>query len=545
LGVPDVFLSYNREDQARARVFAEAFEAQGFSVWWDVGLKTGEAYDQVTENALRTAKAVVVLWSKRSVESRWVRAEATLADRNKTLVPCMIEPCERPIMFELVQTADLSHWRGETNDRAWLDFLADVSSFARGARAEPQRSISTTPATPALPAKPSIAVLPFANLSGQAEQDYFVDGMVVEIIAALSRIKSIFVIASGSTLSYKGKGLAPGEIARQLGVRYVLEGSVRQAGGRVRIIVQLIDTIDGGQIWTHRFEDTLDDVFALQDKVALSSAGVIEPAVQWADAHRIAQRPTDDMGSYDLYLRAMATGGTYEGANMHRVLELLDRAIALDPGFGAALALASRCHYVIALYGWSSDAAPHRRAAVEMIQRAVKAAGDDAFVLSIAAIIAAYLENDIARASGFAERAIAANPGSAFAWNASGAVLCRTDQLDLAVERLQASVRLDPTGPDRPSRLLFLSMALFQKRQFEESTALADELFQHFDNPTGCAIVAASRGQLGQLDRAREALARYRAASPRPVEDMARGIWLREDHIKLFLEGVALASGET
>ena len=127
--MPDIFLSYNREDQARAKVFAEAFAGQGFDVWWDATLKSGEAYDEVTENALRTAKAVVVLWSKKSVVSRWVRAEATLADRNKTLVPCMIEPCDRPIMFELTQTAELGHWQGDASDRAWLAFLGDVRRF--------------------------------------------------------------------------------------------------------------------------------------------------------------------------------------------------------------------------------------------------------------------------------------------------------------------------------------------------------------------------------------------------------------------------------
>ena len=129
--MPDIFLSYNREDQARAKLFAEGFERAGLKVWWDTALSPGEAYDQVTEKALKEAKAVVVLWSKKSVESRWVRAEATLADRNRTLVPCMIEPCERPIMFELTQTAELSHWRGETTDRVWLGFLADVARLDR------------------------------------------------------------------------------------------------------------------------------------------------------------------------------------------------------------------------------------------------------------------------------------------------------------------------------------------------------------------------------------------------------------------------------
>ena len=137
--MPDIFLSYNREDQAAARRFAEAFEAQGFSVWWDVTLRSGEAYDEVTENALRDAKAVVVLWSKKSVASRWVRAEATLAERNKTLVPAMIEPCDRPIMFELTQTADLSRWQGEGTDKAWQAFVRDVRQFVENTGSRPRR----------------------------------------------------------------------------------------------------------------------------------------------------------------------------------------------------------------------------------------------------------------------------------------------------------------------------------------------------------------------------------------------------------------------
>ena len=174
---PDIFLSYNREDQARAKLFAEAFEREGFNVWWDVGLRTGEAYDEVTENALRTAKSVVVLWSTRSVQSRWVRAEATIADRNKTLVPCMIEPCERPIMFELTQTADLSHWRGDAQDAAWQTFLSDVRKFVGDGQSAPAHmAIEPSPLL-----KPSIAVLPFLNMSNDPEQSYFADGVTEEI----------------------------------------------------------------------------------------------------------------------------------------------------------------------------------------------------------------------------------------------------------------------------------------------------------------------------------------------------------------------------
>ncbi|HTQ99172.1 MAG TPA: toll/interleukin-1 receptor domain-containing protein, partial [Candidatus Acidoferrum sp.] len=140
---PDIFLSYNREDQATARRFAEGFERAGFSVWWDVTLRSGDDYDKVTEAALKSAKAVVVLWSKRSVESRWVRAEATIADRNHTLVPVMIEACERPIMFELKQTADLTHWKGDTDDAAWLAFVGDVKRLTH--KTEPAAALAAPP----------------------------------------------------------------------------------------------------------------------------------------------------------------------------------------------------------------------------------------------------------------------------------------------------------------------------------------------------------------------------------------------------------------
>ena len=237
---PDIFLSYNREDQARAKVFAEAFEAQGFNVWWDVGLKTGEAYDEVTETALRTAKAVVVLWSKKSVESRWVRAEATLADRNKTLVPCMIEPCERPIMFELTQTAELAHWQGETTDRVWLGFLADVARFVgrqRGAvrprrpaapmqasamaRAMPGPSAARGPPSPSCPS-------PTGRPSARTRCSP--GGMVEDIAAALSLGRGIKVISQSATVAYRKNTSDLRTIGQELGAKYMLEGNVRRVG---------------------------------------------------------------------------------------------------------------------------------------------------------------------------------------------------------------------------------------------------------------------------------------------------------------------------
>src|SRR6202050_1669175 len=277
--LPDIFLSYSRDDQATARLFAESFEREGFSIWWDVTLNAGEAYDQVSEKALREAKAVVVLWSKKSVESRWVRAEATTADRNKTLVPAMIEECLRPIMFELTHTADLSHWAGDANDKAWLSYVAGVRRFVeRGAPGlglpaedhpsiSPVREASGTPGS-AMERLPSIAVLPFSNLSGDKEQEYFSDGLAEEIINALAQIAGLKVIARTSAFAFKGQNTDIRRIAETLGVANILEGSVRRSGNRIRVTAQLITATDGTHQWSERYDRELADVFAVQDEIA-------------------------------------------------------------------------------------------------------------------------------------------------------------------------------------------------------------------------------------------------------------------------------------
>ena len=196
----DIFISYAREDAETAGRFAEAFQAAGFSVWWDDALRSGEAFDETIERALREAKAVVVLWSASSVISRWVRAEATLADRNRTLVPVMIEPCQRPIIFELTHTADLAHWRGDPEDKAWRGLVADVlrqvesQAAPRGVPSSMHRVATTSmphPALPAQPSRPGVVILPFVNMSGDPEQEYFCDGVTEDIITDLGRVSAL------------------------------------------------------------------------------------------------------------------------------------------------------------------------------------------------------------------------------------------------------------------------------------------------------------------------------------------------------------------
>jgi len=220
----------------------------------------------------------------------------------------------------------------------------------------------------------SLAVLPFQNLGGDPEQAYFADGMMEEITTALSRIRSIFVIASASTQQYKGKSVGPQSVRRDLGVRYVLEGSVRRAGNRVRIAVKLTDAADGSQLWAQHYEDTLDDVFALQDRVALSVAGIIEPTVQDVEIRRAARRPTSSTDAYELYLKAMALVDSYEKDAMFEAVRLIDRALALDPNYARALSVAGYAHSQIAVSNWAADLAPHRKLALDYANRAVRVA---------------------------------------------------------------------------------------------------------------------------------------------------------------------------
>ncbi len=339
--LPDIFLSYNREDQAVARRFAEAFEREGFTVWWDATLRSGEAYDEVTETALRTAKAVVVLWSKKSVVSRWVRAEATLADRNKTLVPAMIEPCERPIMFELTQTADLSHWKGDADDRAWLAYLADVRRFvesdrvpARSAQTGEAAARSMTRSTPREQAL-SIAVLPFTNMSSDPEQEYFSDGLSEELLNHLAQLKGLQVAGRTSSFYFKGKHEDLRIIGGKLGVNHLLEGSVRKAGNRLRITAQLIDAAKGTHLWSQTYDRTLDDVFAIQEGIARAVAEALSLTLGVGRTVSVAGG-TSHVAAYEKYLYARGLYHQMGRTELRRAISTYREAVSLDPGFARA-----------------------------------------------------------------------------------------------------------------------------------------------------------------------------------------------------------------
>src|SRR5271170_4110891 len=393
----------------------------------------------------------------------------------------------------------------------------------------------------ALPDKPSIAVLPFANMSGDPEQEYFADGMVEEIITALSRIRWLFVIARNSSFTYKGQAVDVKQVGRELGVRYVLEGSVRKGGNRVRISGQLIDALTGTHLWADRFDGSLEDIFEFQDKVAVSVAGVIEPTLQAAEIRRSSERPTNDLTAYDLYLRAYAMFWS-SARHIPEALRLTKQAIARDPRYGPALAWAAYC-YVALLHGnRSENREADRRECIDFARRALQVAGDDPGVLTNAAYALAYFSEDIGAMMALVDRALAINPSFARGWYISGIIKLWAGQPDIAINDCEVSLRLSPRGPIGPA-LGVIGGAYFFARRFNEAVPkllLAIQEDSSYVQPY--RYLAACYAHMGRLDDAQVIVARLRAISPVIIPDAN---YLRNaEHRELYLSGLRLAAGE-
>jgi TolB-like protein/class 3 adenylate cyclase len=395
----------------------------------------------------------------------------------------------------------------------------------------------------ALPDKPSIAVLPFANMSGDPEQEYFADGMVEEIITALSRIRWLFVIARNSSFTYRGQALDVKQVGRELGVRYVLEGSVRKAGGRVRIAAQLIDALGGTHLWAERFDGSLEDVFELQDRVALSVAGVIEPTLQAAEMRRSIARPTTDLSAYDLYLRALAAFFQRTKERVLEALGLLERAIAIDPHYAPALSWAALCHRRIVLDGGAEEPETNRRKAIDLARQALQAGENDPRILAEAAHVLAQFGEDIGAMLGLVDRALALNPSYARGWNLSGLLRVYAGQHDLAIEHIETSLRLSPRE-HIGTPLLTMGMAYFFKRRFDEAASKLLLAIQDDPGfPASYRALAACYAHMGRLDEARAIVAKLRAITPRVVPSELP--FRNPEDRELALSGLRLAIGET
>ena len=426
----------------------------------------------------------------------------------------------------------------ETLPRRGYRFVGAVTASNGVALSAPVRA-----EPPSLPDGPSIAVLPFQNMSELPDQDYFADGMVEEIITALSRIRRLFVIARNSTFTYKGRAVDVRQVGQELGVQYVLEGSVRRVGDRIRITAQLLDAASGAHLWAERFEGTIEDVFELQDNVASSVAGVIEPALEREEYRRSIRRPTDDLTAYDLCLQARFARLLPSRENAIRALELLGRALERDPNYGSALAEAVGCQMQIHVSGWTNDLEAARNKGIDLARRALRVAGDDPKVLVEASRGLAYFGENIATAMDFADRALALNPSYAHGWLVSGELRLWAGQYDLAIEHVERVYRLSPNEGRRPHIYVSIGMGHFFARRVEKAAEMFARALQQLPGwPPLLRFMASSLAHLGRLEEARDVVKRLRTLTPLVIPDANN--WRIAEDREFYLKGLRLAAGE-
>jgi adenylate cyclase len=413
--------------------------------------------------------------------------------------------------------------RDQVRDKLSIELIdkgeVELKNIARPVRiflvaGDTSRQAAATGPILALPDKPSIAVLPFQNMSGDPDQEYFVDGLVEDIITAMSRFKSLFVIARNSSFTYKGRAVDIKQVGRELGVRYVLEGSVRKAGNRLRITAQLIDATSGAHIWSDRFDGALEDVFALQDEMTVRAVAAIAPRVERAEIERARRRPPGNADAYDCYLRGLSCLSPASADSVMDAMHLFKQATALDPDYAAAYAMTMFCHVYRVSSGLFKDI-EHERSEVTRLWRIVMQIGqEDGVALAQAAEAAAYVLRDLASAKRLIDQAVELNPNLATAWANSGWINVWLGYPDIALEDLGRAQRLDP-GSNSSPRWTAMAHAFFFLDRYEEAEGVVEQGLQHSpDHIPGLRIGVASAALAGRSDVAHRLATHLRSLDP-------------------------------
>jgi len=395
-------------------------------------------------------------------------------------------------------------------------------------------------AAPPLPDKPSIAVLPFENMSGDPEQEYFAEGMVEEIITALSRFKSLFVIARHSSFTFKGKAVDIKEVGRRLGVRYVLEGSVRKASGKVRIAGQLIDAVTGAHLWADRFERDLTDVFALQDEVTVAVVSAVQPKMLQTEIEMATRRRPENLTAYDLFLRSMQQYYLTTRESLAEAISLAHRALELEPRFGSAAALAGDCHASNVALGYASDPQFDCKEAIRLAHLALRIDDGDPDTLSRVAVISASLVGDSEAEIEMADRAVALNPNSWRTWNNRGWVYVMAGLPEEAIQSFERAIRMSPVDPLLHMTFLGIGHSLMGLRRFDEAiVVLKKALRQNPKFMPACRGLASAFAHLGRDAEAHAAAARVLEIDP--AFTISTHIARVPKSSKLFIEGLRKA----
>jgi TolB-like protein/DNA-binding SARP family transcriptional activator len=405
-------------------------------------------------------------------------------------------------------------------------------------------ALQSPPESLPLPSKPSIAVLPFQNLSGDAEQDYFADGMVEEIITALSRIRWLFVIARNSSFTYKARAVDVKQIGRELGVRYVLEGSVRKAGNKVRIAGQLVDATTGVHLWADRFDGTLEDIFDLQEQVTSRVVGAIAPMLEQAEIERAKNKPTGSMDAYDYYLRGIAAVHRWTREANDEALSMFRRAIELDPNFASAYGMAARCYSQRKVSAWVIDRESEIAETTRLARRAADLGRYDAVALAAAGMALGYVAGDLEACADLIDRGLSLNPNLAWAWLFSGWAKIWMGKSEAALEDVARAMRLSPHDPQFFNMQAAAGMAHLFAGRYGEAFSWAEMSVR--DNPhhvlAACTAAAAS-ALAGRPPEAQRAIARLRELDPSlKISNLGKFIPLRRaDDFETLVSGLRKA----
>jgi len=504
----DVFVSYSRADKARVAPLVAAIEAKGWSVWWDPAIDAGQQFDDQIDAELQAASAVLVVWTPTSVASRWVRGEARDAAERGILVPVRFADARLPIDVRAIQTTDLDKWGEDPASAPFQDLLRSLGAVIKRQRASQSvKSGSSATAASAAPVpRVAICVLPFANMSGDQEQEYFSDGITEDIITDLSKVSALSVVSRNSAFMYKGKHVDVPKLARELKVGHVLEGSVRKAGGRVRITAQLVDGSSNDHVWAERYDRDLNDIFALQSEISEAIVKALKLKLLPEEKKAIEERGTDSVEAYNLYLMARQSyisGHEADARRLDAILRLCSRAIEIDPGYARAWALMAIAQMTLRfVHGRKGDdgLVPAERAL------AVDANLPEAHAVK-ARILAQHGRHDEAAAE--IDIALRLDPGS-YEVNRSAAYLrFRQQRLDEAILYYEKSMSLMETDLNSGSMLLTCYTAV---RKSEAALRVAritlsrteKTLAQDPNNGTAMAYGALALATLGESERAKD-----------------------------------------
>jgi len=523
----DVFISYARSTARQANEVASALATLGYQVWKDSEIPAHRAFTDEIEERIAAAKAVVVVWSAEAVKSQWVRSEADRARQDAKIVQLCLDRARLPMPFDQIECADLDAWTGDLADPEWRKVEAGVAHLV-GLAAEPGRR----PAI-ATPDRPSIAVMPFKNITPGKNAEYLADALSEDIITALSRQHFFVVIASGTAFSYKGRDVELDKVGRELGVRYVLDGSIRKSGRRVRVTAQLADVGEGANLWADSFDRELTDILALQDEITERVVTAIEPALLHSEGARTQHKSLEDFSALDCFYRGMWHLNRVSGEGYAEALRLFTEAVRLDPELSLGHIGLSRILFGGAVFGWSSTPSDDMERARAAARAAVRLDPREAYAYFALSGPSLYL-GDHGAALTESARAVDLNVNCAPAFIRRGQVLTFAGRPAEAIAPLERGLRLSPYDSQVGVMLDSLALAHYQTRDYERAAERAREAM-HQTGAVTSALLAASLAQLGRLPEAKAVLptdgwagGSFQRPMAAPYADPAQAAHLRE-----------------